>query len=336
MKVLVTYGPLSPSSIAAIGSAGPGVELVCEHARDAATATALLADDTEVAFMNGLPLSLPPSRRLRWVQIASAGVDTYRSSPAWTDPDILLTTATGVASNSIAEYAMAAILKRAHRLDASMAIKAGGSWPTDEAAYPPLAAEPLQGQTLGVIGYGAVGQRLGWLGRAFGMHIRAVRASTQPPRPGYRPAGLAFADETMAMVTGPAGLDELLETSDHVVIAVPRTPATEGLIGRDALARMKPTSHLVNIARGGIVDEAALVEALGRGRPAFATLDVMDVEPLDPASPLYRVPNLEMTPHIAGYFLGYEDAVAAVFAENLGRYLRDEPLLNLVNRTAGY
>ena len=336
MKVLVTYGPLSASSIAAIRSAGPGIELTCEHARDATTATSLLADDTEVAFMNGLPLALRPSGRLRWVQIASAGVDTYRTSPAWTDPAIVLTTATGVASNSIAEYALAAILKRAHRLDAAMGIKAARAWPADDAAYPPLAAGLLQGETLGVIGYGAVGQRLAWLGRAFGMDVRAIRASTRPPRPGYRPPGLAFADESMAEVAGPAGLDALLETSDHVVIAVPRTLATEGMIGRDQLARMKPTSHLVNIARGGIVDEAALAEALGRGRPAFATLDVTDVEPLAPESPLYDVPNLEMTPHIAGYFLGYEDVAAAVFAENLRRYVRDEPLLNRVDRAAGY
>ena len=216
------------------------------------------------------------------------------------------------------------------------ASSAARGWPADDAAYPPLAAGLLQGDTLGVIGFGAVGQRLAWLGRAFGMSVRAIRASTRPPRPGYRPPGVEFADASMADVSGPEGLDELLEASDHVVIAVPRTPATEGLIGRDELARMKPTSHLVNIARGGIVDEVALAEALRGGRPGFATLDVTDVEPLSPESPLYDVANLEMTPHIAGYFQGYEEVAAAVFAENLRRYMRDEPLLNRVDRAAGY
>ena len=338
MKVLAAYGPLAASSITSIRTAGPSIELTYEPGRNMAAATALLADDTEVAFMNGLPLSIPPSRRLRWVQIASAGVDTYKASPAWADPGILVTTASGIASNSIAEYALAMMLIRGHRLERAMAVKAARAWPEGEEGYVPLAAQMLHGRTLGLIGFGGVGRRLAWFGRALGMQVLAVRASVRPPRPSYRPTDLEFADEGTAGVTvrGPEGLTELIEASDYVVIAVPRTPSTIGMIGRRELARMKPTSHLVNTARGGIVDEDALAEALRGGRPAFASIDVTAVEPLAGDSPLYDLPNCQITPHIAGYFVGYEDAAAQVFAANLRRYVRGQPLLNLVDRAAGY
>ena len=338
MKILAAYGPLAASSIASIRAAGPSIELTYEPGRNMAAATSLLTDDTEVAFMNGLPLSLPTSGRLRWVQIASAGVDTYKQSPAWSDPGILITTASGIASNSIAEYALGMMLIRGHRLERAMAVKAARAWPDGDDGYKPLAAQVLHGQTLGVVGFGGVGRRLAWFGRALGMQVLAVRASGRPPRPSYRPADLEFAGEGTAGVTvsGPEGLNDLLETSDFVVIALPRTPSSIGMIGGDELARMKRTSHLVNAARGGIVDEPALAEALRNGRPAFASIDVTAIEPLAGDSPLYDLPNCQITPHIAGYFIGYEDAAAEVFAANLGRYVSGQPLLNLVDRAAGY
>jgi phosphoglycerate dehydrogenase-like enzyme len=219
-----------------------------------------------------------------------------------------------------------------------MAVKEARAWPEGDAGYVPLAAKVLHGQTLGLIGFGGVGRRLAWFGRALGMQVLAIRASGRPPRPSFRPPELEFAGEATAGVTvrGPDGLDELLDASDYLVIAVPRTPSTIGMIGRDELARMKATSHLVNTARGGIVDEAALADALRRGRPAFASIDVTAVEPLAGDSPLYDLPNCQITPHIAGYFIGYEDAAAQLFAANLARYVSGHPLLNQVDRAAGY
>jgi phosphoglycerate dehydrogenase-like enzyme len=170
------------------------------------------------------------------------------------------------------------------------------------------------------------------------MNVIAIRRHASPPRPSFRPSGIEFLDERSPGVTvvDPGALDEVVGAADHLVIAVPRTPATTDLIGAHQLARMKPTSHLVNVARGGIVNEPALAEALRAGRPGFATLDVTAIEPPAATSPFYNLPNARMTPHIAGYFAGYEDAAAMLFAANLRRYVAAESLLNRVDRAEGY
>ena len=248
-----------------------------------------------------------------------------------------MTTAGGIAANSIAEYVIAMILIDAHRFDAATAIKAARAWPADD-AYPGLAARPLHGQTLGILGFGNVGRRLAYLGRGLGMQVLALRRTADPPRPRYHAPGIEYADEATPGVTllAPGSLATIVEASDHLAVAVPRTAETEGILGEGEFARMKPSAHLVNPARGGIVDEEALADALRLGRPGSASIDVTDVEPPSSELRLYDSPNVRLTPHIAGFFEGYADAAARLFAANLRLHVAGEPLMNVVDRAAGY
>jgi phosphoglycerate dehydrogenase-like enzyme len=337
VKVLITYGPLSEAALAEIGAAADGAEIryAPEKGNDAFADPS--DNDVDIAFMNALPRSIDHAAALRWVQVASSGVNTFRSSPAWNRPDVTVTTAGGIAANSIAEYVIAMILVDAHRFDAATAIKAARAWPADE-DYPRLASRPVHGQTLGILGFGNVGRRLAYLGRGLGMNVLAMRRTTDPPRPRYPAPGIEYASESTDGVTvlQPGSLRTLLEEADHLAVAVPRTTETEGILGEGAFARMKSGSHLINPARGGIVDEVALADALALGRPASASIDVTDVEPPSPDLALYRAPNVRLTPHIAGYFENYEDAAARLFAANLRRDATGEVLYNVVDRAAGY
>jgi phosphoglycerate dehydrogenase-like enzyme len=137
-------------------------------------------------------------------------------------------------------------------------------------------------------------------------------------------------------VVGPGGLREVLEASDYVVLTLPLLPSTRGLLGREQLGWMKPHAVLINVARGGLVDEAALVDALRAGRIRGAALDTFASEPLPADSPLWSLPNVLVSPHVAGSFQGYTDAVVELFCDNLRRYLAGEPLRNVVDRENGY
>jgi phosphoglycerate dehydrogenase-like enzyme len=137
-------------------------------------------------------------------------------------------------------------------------------------------------------------------------------------------------------VVGPEGLREVLESSDYVVLTLPLVPSTRGILGRRELEWLKPGAVVVNVGRGGLVDEGALVEALREGRLRGAALDTFAAEPLPPDSPLWELPNVLISPHVAGSFHGYMDRVVELFCENLRRYLAGEPLQNVVDREAGY
>ena len=257
-----------PASIAAIRSAGPEIELTCEHARDAATATSLLADDTEIAFMNGLPAvaaAVEPAalgadrvgRRRHVSHVACLDGPGHRADHG---DRRRLEQHRRVRPRGDPQARPSARCRDRHQGRASLARRRSGLPATR--GRPPPGPDARRHRV----------RRRRATPRLARARVRDVRPCHPREHPAAAPAGTARRASSSPTSrwrrsSGPEGLDELLETSDHVVIAVPRTPATEGLIGRDQLARMKPTSHLVNIARGGIVDEVALAEALRRGRP---------------------------------------------------------------------
>ena len=190
------------------------------------------------------------------------------------------------------------------------AMIAHGDW-TPQAA---LVAQPLgtlDGKTLGLLGIGEIGTRVAALANAFGMAVIAHRRS---PAPVDGVTLVPFAD--------------LLARSDHLVLAAPLTPDTAGMIGGDALARVKRGVHLVNIARGGLVDTAALIAALESGQVGAASLDVTDPEPLPPGHPLWTTPNVRITPHIAWSSPRTGQRIFALFVDNLARFARGEQLVN--------
>jgi phosphoglycerate dehydrogenase-like enzyme len=209
-------------------------------------------------------------------------------------------------------------------------------WP--DGRWDLFAGPEVRGQTMGIVGYGSIGREVGRLARAFGMRVLATKRRAEERRgTGYELPALGDPEGTVPdQIFPPSRLREMLAQSDFVVLAVPLAPETEGLIGEGELRAMKPNAYLVNIARGPIVNEAALIRALQEGWIAGAGLDVFAQEPLPPDSPLWGMENVILSPHVAGFTIHYDERAADLFAENLRRYLAGEPLLNRVDRGRGY
>jgi phosphoglycerate dehydrogenase-like enzyme len=254
--------------------------------------------------------------RLRFIQSISAGTDQYDKA-LLRERGIRLAGAAGVNAQAVAEHAMALILALARRLPEARDNQRARHW---RGMIGDLAGreDQLTGKTLLIVGMGRIGARLARLAKAFDMRVVATRRD-----PG---SGAAGADA----VYGTDRLRELLGQADIVALTCPLTPATERLIDAAALAAVKPGAHLVNVARGRVVDEPALVQALQEGRLAAAGLDVTWEEPLPAASPLWALPNVLLTPHTAGETRRYEDGVIDLLLENLDRLARGEALVNEV------
>lgn len=255
--------------------------------------------------------------RLRFIQSISAGTDQF-GRDALRTRGIRLASAAGVNAQAVAEHAMAMILALTRRLPEARDNQRARHWRAMIPA-PEAREDQLTGKTILIVGLGHVGTRLVRLAKAFDMRVNGIRRQAS--------LGAAGADS----VFGHDDLHDQLRAADLVVLACPLSAETENLIDARALAAMKPTAVLVNVARGAVVDEAALIEALQRGRLAGAGLDVVREEPLSAASPLWGMPNVLLTPHAAGETRRYEDAVIDILLENLARLWRGEPgLLNQV------
>jgi phosphoglycerate dehydrogenase-like enzyme len=185
------------------------------------------------------------------------------------------------------------------------------------------------GKTVCFIGYGPIARRAATLCRALGMRTLAVRASLSGQQSG-------LSEDPIERFYPLSDLNAALSDSDYVVIAAPRTPRSEGMIGREQLAAMKPGAVLINVSRGALVDEAALITALQAGKLAGAGLDVFTQEPLPTTSPLWTIPNVLITPHVSGSNPHYHQRATELFRDNLARFLRGEPLRNVVNVERGY
>jgi phosphoglycerate dehydrogenase-like enzyme len=254
--------------------------------------------------------------RLRFIQSISAGTDQY-DKQLLRQRGVRVASAAGVNAQAVAEHAMALMLALSRRLPEARDNQHARHW---RGMIGEIARreDELAGKTLLVIGLGRIGARLVRLAKAFDMRVVGIRRDPT--------AGAAGADT----VAGHGRLHELLGEADIVSLTCPLTPETENLIDAAALAAMKPGVHLVNVARGRVVDEPALVHALQEGRLAAAGLDVMREEPLPTASPLWTMPNVLVTPHTAGETRAYEDNVIDILLENLDRLWRGEPLRNEV------
>jgi phosphoglycerate dehydrogenase-like enzyme len=264
--------------------------------------------------------------RLHWLQYPGAGIDALRPT-GLLDPKsgLIITTATGIHSTAISEYVFGSMLMFNWNWPQMVRLQDGHVWARSASWYN-LGGRELTNQTLGIVGLGSIGRRIAQLGHAFGMHVIAIRRSSSEGEK----------DPDVDQVFPANQLHELLAMSDYVVISVPLTPQTEKLIGEAELRAMRPGAYLVNIARGRVIDEQALIRALREGWIAGAGLDVAEEEPLPPESPLYSMPNVILTPHISGASVHYDERLAALFAENLRRYRAGQPLKNRYDPSRGY
>jgi len=261
--------------------------------------------------------------RLRWVQAPAVGVGHILSSELIASP-IVLTSARGVRARAIAEHVMGVTLALARQLPLAMRRQVEHVWALDEIETAGT-IRTLQGRRMGIVGLGSIGVEIARAAAPFGMRVSAIRRRADQPRP-----------EAVEDVLSPDQLPALLAKSDVVVLSAPLTPETRHLINRDAVNSMKRGAFLVNIGRGRLVDDEAVFEALRDGRLGGAALDVFTREPLDPASPYWDLPNVIVTPHISGAMEDYWTPLVALFAENLRRFEAGQPLLNVVDKSAGY
>lgn len=278
---------------------------------------------------------LPPharqrAPRLRWIQSLSAGVD--RVDPA-TFHGLTLTNASGVAAVPMAEYAIGTMLMFAKGFPHMLRRQGERAWDRR------FQAREIAGKTCGIVGMGAIGGETATRAHALGMRVLAIRRSATRRGPlalnaSERPLDPAAGDAHELLP--PADLPYLLAESDYVVLATPLTPETRGLIGAGELARMKRDAVLINIGRGQVVDEGALIGALQAGSIAGAALDVFQQEPLPAESPLWGMENVIVTPHFSAGSDRYQDRLADMVRDNLRRYLADEPLRNVVDLHRGY
>jgi len=268
-----------------------------------------------VIFTRGKAASIPRPdgwpRHARWAQLASVGTDDY---PAWIFELPHVTTMRGVNSPAIAEYVLAVMLAHEKRIPA-LWVREAAAWPAT-GAYRDVQLGTLSGKTLGILGAGGIARHVAPLAAALGMSIVASRRDASLPSP------------HPAIAIRP--LDEMLALADHLVLAAPLTAETRGQVDASFFSRIKRGAHLINVSRGGLIDEAALIAALEDGTLSGATLDVTEPEPLPPGHPLYTHPKVRVSPHISWNVPGVAEALFARFLANLERYAGGQPLENAV------
>jgi phosphoglycerate dehydrogenase-like enzyme len=310
-------GVLTDAQLGQVRQAAPDMRLVVTPDRDEMAA---VLDDVEIATARVPSSLLVAAPRLRWFHSWGAGVDRVLQYPGAIERDFILSSTSGIHPIQMTEHVLALMLSFARRLPDAARAQARRTWRHMENAE----VFELAGKTLLLIGLGAIGRRTAQAAAALGMRVLGVRRTPSGPLPGIE------------RVAGIESLPDLLPKADFVVLVTPLTPETHGLIGERELRLMKRDAYLVNVARGGVIDEAALVRALNEGWIAGAGLDVFEHEPLSPDSPLWDMANVIITGHYAGVTPEYDDRAFEVFLDNLHRYRAGQPLRNVVDKRRGY
>ncbi len=297
--------------------------------------------DAEIYLGYGIPAALlEAAPRLRWVHSGAAGV-AKSLTPAMLASPVVFTNSAKVHGPPIAETVLAMILFFGRGLDFAVEGKRRGEWWQDPFYAPDTPMRELAGSTVGIVGFGGIGKEVARRVASLGAHVLALkrRASADDTADLTPVQGGGSLAAHVEVVRGGDGLDALLARSDVVVVSAPETPDTRGLLGAPELARMRRGALLVNVARGRIVDEQALVHALSEGRLRGAGLDVFAEEPLPKEHPLWRSPNVLITPHVSGVTGGFWRREADLIVRNLRRHLAGAPPSdweNVVDKRAGY
>ena len=255
--------------------------------------------------------------RVRWVHSRAAGLDDLLFPELAASP-VPLTNATGVFSPPLGEFVLGAILYFAKDFRRLLRQQAAGVWD-------PFDNQRIDGKTMGIVGYGDIGRAVATRVRALGMHVLGLRRQR-----------LEDADPLVDRIYGPGGKLEMIARCDYLVLAAPLTPETRGMIGPEEIAAMTPHAVLINIGRGPVIDEPALLAALTARRIRGAALDVFETEPLPPGHPFYRLDNVLLSPHSADHTPDWLDRAMQFFLDQYERFRKGEPLLNVVEKRRGY
>jgi phosphoglycerate dehydrogenase-like enzyme len=317
--VKLVLGPWPPEKpLAALREAFPGVEIVAVRNRDEVVAAIADADGYFGTLTSD---TYRVAKRLRWVQASSAGVEWLPAVPELIESDVIVTNTRGAHAATIGEHTFAMLLTFTRRMRLLDQFKANKAWGRAEAE---ACVEGLVGKTLGIVGLGNIGRAIAQRASAFDMRVLAVDVQALEPPPAV--SQLFRLDQ----------LHEVLPRLDVLVVSVPLTDRTRGLIGAPELALLRPSAYLLVVSRGGILDEDALIRALRENRLAGAGLDVTATEPLPPESPLWEIDNLIISPHVSAHSVQTMDRMWQIVEENIGHFIRGEPLVNVVDKRLGY
>ncbi|MCX7642319.1 MAG: D-2-hydroxyacid dehydrogenase [Armatimonadetes bacterium] len=318
MKLLITY-ELTPQQLEQVRLTAREHMIVYTQERNVALTE---AQDTDIALLGTFAKEiLETATNLKWAHIPWAGVDSLieaiRKTPA------VVTCGKGVFDAPMADHVFALLLSLTRQINVFLRYQIAGVWRRE---VPNSSLTDLWGKTMGIVGLGNIGREVARRAFAFGMKVLAVKRKPS-----------AISEEPVdGLFLGYEGLRLILPECDVVVITAALTPQTRYLIGRNELASMKKGAILINVARGALIDEQALVEALRSGHLAGAGLDVFENEPLPPNSPLWHMPNAIITPHVGGLSERTRQRIFERFLENLRRFFAGEPLLGVVDKDAGY
>lgn len=316
--ILLTDPRSTPERVAALREAHPEVEFVVAERRDA---VGVAVADADAVFGSLTKDEFSAAKRLRWVQSPGAGVEWVAKIPAIIESDVVITNTRGAHAATIAEHTFALLLSLTRRLRDFAAFQEREEWGRGQINDRMVG---IKGLTMGIVGFGNIGRAIARRASAFEMGVLAVDAQRVPGNDG------------VAEVWPLDQLPDLCRQSDVLVIVVPSTPETRNMIGAEQISQMKRGSYLLAMSRGGIVNEIALRDALESGQLAGAGLDVTAVEPLPPGDPLWRAPNLVITPHNSPASQLTTDLMWSILSDNIGRFLRGEQLVNVVDKQRGY
>ena len=303
-------GELSAAADRVIGNSAEALEAFAPHAEVLLNWSGTLSLIREVFLM---------CRELRWIHSRSVGLERTLF-PELIASDVTLTNGRGVFSASLGEFALAAILYFAKDLRRMIRSQQSGLWE-------PFDVTQVSGQTVGIVGYGDIGRAVAARARAVGMHVLALRrhvpAKSEP-------------DPFVDQLYGQQERTEMIRRSDYLIVAAPLNDETRGLIGAAEFSVMKETAVVINLGRGPVIEEGAMIKALTEQRIKGAALDVFDEEPLPPGHPFYKMENVLLSPHCADHTSDWLDNAMRFFLEQFRRFLRGEPLLHVVNKKLGY
>jgi phosphoglycerate dehydrogenase-like enzyme len=282
-------------------------------------------------------LPLPDAApNLKWVQVHFAGMDHVADSPLVKDPRITVTTLSGAVSPQVAEHVLMMMLALGHKMPDQHSMQVKAEWPRDR--WERMKPLELRNSTVGLVGYGSVGREIARLLQPFNVRILAAKRDAKRPQDtDYEIEGFGDPEGDLFTRLYPVeAVKSMIKECDFVVICVPLTAYSRGLIGEAELAAMKPGAYLVDVSRGGVVNHNALVSALQDKKISGAALDVFPEEPLPASSPLWKLPNVIISPHLSGISPHYSTRAIGCFSTNLKRYVSDLPLLNRYEANRGY
>lgn len=291
--------------------------------------------DVDVLHTSQVVPTVDQSPRLRWVQLDTSGAEHLAGTELWESP-VEITTLGGIAPVPMAEFSVMSLLALAHHQPMIDRLRRERRWPSAAERLATLTPLPVDGATATIVGYGRIGREISRVLQTLGMHVIGVSRTGGATRRDHQfdTGRLTEVDATERRRTDE--LDDVLPRTDYLVVTVPRTPATLGMIGERELGLLPPGACLVNVSRGGIVSEDAVLRALEQGPLRYASLDVFEDEPLAPDSRWWTADDVLVTPHVAGLAPRYREQVLELVSTNLVRHRQRQPLLNRVDRAAGY